>query len=420
MSFDARVFRILIASPSDVTDAREIAVRTIQGWNDLNSAERQIVLLPLRWETHSAPEYGLRPQEAINRQVVDHCDLLVGIFWTRIGSPTGAAESGTLEEIERVATQGKRVMLYFSRVERNPDEIEIDQLQKLREFKKKTFPKALVESYATKDEFRDKFARQIEIQLRTLVTEESVSSIGDLKAKPITDIQFGFAEPETGAYLGSECALAGTLIDVTELDRVPNHNDPPGIVVMGRNRSYYRELVSYKANWSFVRPLRFWLKNVGSVGARNVHVDLKITALQGELSVYSSLDFRLQPPREFYSFQSINAPIMASPPTVVPRRPDDIGMPAVERCGNYWSTYIELLALQPKREVTPPPWFVIGANDSGPITIDARIYADTLPEPLARALRINWKVERSVVKANDLLKDVIGPSGGPGEELPAT
>ncbi len=95
MTYSARVFRILIASPSDVTDERDIAVKTIQEWNDLNSAERQIVLLPLRWETHSAPEYGRRPQEVINRQVVDHSDLLVGIFWTRIGSPTGVADSGT-------------------------------------------------------------------------------------------------------------------------------------------------------------------------------------------------------------------------------------------------------------------------------------------------------------------------------------
>ncbi len=76
MSFPAHVFRVLIASPSDVTDEREIAVRTIQEWNDLNAAERQVVILPIRWETHSAPEYGKRPLEIINQQIVDHA-----IFW---------------------------------------------------------------------------------------------------------------------------------------------------------------------------------------------------------------------------------------------------------------------------------------------------------------------------------------------------
>jgi hypothetical protein len=116
MAYDSRVYRILIASPSDVEDERETIVRLIQEWNDLNSYTRHVTLLPLRWETHAAPNYGTRPQEVINRAIVDDCDLLVGVFWTRIGSPTGVADSGTLEEIERVGKAGKPIMLYFSNV----------------------------------------------------------------------------------------------------------------------------------------------------------------------------------------------------------------------------------------------------------------------------------------------------------------
>jgi Domain of unknown function (DUF4062) len=110
MTFQANVFRVLIASPSDVQAERELIVRVIQEWNDANAVERQVALLPVRWETHTTPELG-RPQEIINRQIVDSCDLLIGVFWTRIGSPTDEAESGTLEEIERVASQGKLVLL---------------------------------------------------------------------------------------------------------------------------------------------------------------------------------------------------------------------------------------------------------------------------------------------------------------------
>ncbi len=51
--------------------------------------------------------YGSRPQEVINSAIVDKCDLLVGIFWTRIGSPSGEADSGTIEEIELVAKAKK-------------------------------------------------------------------------------------------------------------------------------------------------------------------------------------------------------------------------------------------------------------------------------------------------------------------------
>jgi hypothetical protein len=116
MAYDGRVYRILIASPSDVDEERDTAVRVIQEWNDLYSYSRKVVLLPLRWETHTAPEYGTRPQEIINRAIVDECDLLVGIFWTRIGSPTGSADSGTLEEIERVATAGKPINIIECRM----------------------------------------------------------------------------------------------------------------------------------------------------------------------------------------------------------------------------------------------------------------------------------------------------------------
>ncbi|UQD71273.1 hypothetical protein JEY40_36380 [Bradyrhizobium japonicum] len=146
------------------------------------------------------------PQEVINRQVVDHCDLLVGIFWTRIGSPTGVAESGTIEEIERVAKQGKPVMLYFSQSKQNPDSIDLDQLRRLRDFKSKTFPNSLVENYTNQIDFRDKLWRQIEIQLRTLIAEENRSG-EEISSTPKTEIQFGFADVKTGKSVGSEISL---------------------------------------------------------------------------------------------------------------------------------------------------------------------------------------------------------------------
>jgi hypothetical protein len=178
MPFNSRAFRILIASPSDVEEEREIVVRVIQEWNDLYSYSRGVVLLPLRWETHSAPEYGTRPQEVINRTVVDQCDLLVGAFWTRIGSPTGVADSGTLEEIARVAKAGKPIMLYFSKVGMDPDRIDLVQLNKLKAFKAATYPNALTESYKSHIEFRDKFASNWSLKS---ATSKRLTPQGDLR-----------------------------------------------------------------------------------------------------------------------------------------------------------------------------------------------------------------------------------------------
>jgi nucleoside 2-deoxyribosyltransferase len=257
MSFPARVFQILIASPSDVTEEREIAVRAIQEWNDLNAAEQQLVLLPLRWETHSAPEYGKRPQEVINRQVVDYCDLLLGIFWTRVGSPTGVADSGTIEEIERVASKGKPVMLYFSQARQDPENIDVEQLLKLREFKKKTFPRALVESYSTTNEFKDKISRQIEIQLRSLVAgKESVEH--GFNIRPVTDIDLQFADPDTGTPIGNSQTLKTIYVKLDNFDKVPNYTRPVTLTAEGNQSEIWSRLLREKVNKDYYRQKLAW------------------------------------------------------------------------------------------------------------------------------------------------------------------
>jgi len=160
MPFDARVLQVLIASPGDVGDERQLLSEMIYEWNYVNARERRVVLLPLRWETHASPELGSSPQAIINRQVVDSCDMAVGIFWTRLGTPTDVAESGTAEEIARVGEAGKPVMLYFSRAKVDLDTVDLTEYARLKEFKQKTYPQGLVEHYESLVDFREKFTRQ--------------------------------------------------------------------------------------------------------------------------------------------------------------------------------------------------------------------------------------------------------------------
>src|SRR5713101_1313849 len=101
MPYQATVLPIMIASPGDVLEAREVAREAIHEWNYVNSYSANAVLMPVGWETHSSPELGERPQELINERLLKDCDLLVGVFWTRLGTPTGKSPSGTVEEIQR-------------------------------------------------------------------------------------------------------------------------------------------------------------------------------------------------------------------------------------------------------------------------------------------------------------------------------
>ena len=160
--YNARVFNVMIASPTDVASERSIVRKVIYGWNVVHSEEKSMVLLPVESESHSSPEMG-RPQEVLNRQLVDKCDLLVGIFGSRIGTDTGEYPSGTVEEIEKHSALGKPVMIYFSRGLGDPDTFDSDQYTKLKEWKKKNESRWLYESYDGDADFKETFYRQLQI-----------------------------------------------------------------------------------------------------------------------------------------------------------------------------------------------------------------------------------------------------------------
>lgn len=148
MSFGATVLRVLIASPGDTAAARQVVREVIDDWNSLNAEESGVILLPVAWERDATPQMGDRPQGIINRQLVDVSDILVGTFWTRLGTPTSEAESGTTEEIERFIGEGKPVLLYFSNQPVAPDSVEQEQLSRLRDFRQSLESRGLYDNYA--------------------------------------------------------------------------------------------------------------------------------------------------------------------------------------------------------------------------------------------------------------------------------
>lgn len=107
------LYRIFVASPGDCRKERMLLRDLIADWNAVYGFPRGLHLEPVLWETHAYPELTDRPQAVINRQLVDSCDALIGIFRGRLGSPSGIAQSGTVEEIDIFRGAGKPVLLYF-------------------------------------------------------------------------------------------------------------------------------------------------------------------------------------------------------------------------------------------------------------------------------------------------------------------
>src|ERR1700722_16227547 len=90
MTFKADIYRVFIASPSDLAEERQVATEAINEWNSQHAAAESIVLLPGKGETHATPRSDVRPQEAINDQIVHTSDILIGMFWTKFGTNTGS------------------------------------------------------------------------------------------------------------------------------------------------------------------------------------------------------------------------------------------------------------------------------------------------------------------------------------------
>ena len=77
---------------------------------------------------------GNRAQALINERVLAYSELMVGIFWSRLGTPTGGCPSGSVEEIQRHMSAGKPAMLYFSEA-RVPEDVDAEQLAALQQFR---------------------------------------------------------------------------------------------------------------------------------------------------------------------------------------------------------------------------------------------------------------------------------------------
>jgi hypothetical protein len=169
----ARIIRVMIASPGDTTEEREAIATAVSRWNETNGSDWGVHLQVVMWELHATPELGERPQEIINRELTDPSDVLVAVFRARIGSPTGGALSGTVEEIQEFQKAGKPVLPYFYAGDISRGEVDGQQLALLSEFKKAMYQEGLVGQYGNIHELREHLAYHLTSVVRRLMRVRS-------------------------------------------------------------------------------------------------------------------------------------------------------------------------------------------------------------------------------------------------------
>lgn len=104
-------------------------------WNAEFSEVHNIVFQPKMWEFDSVPDMQQPAQHSLNKQIIHGSDVLIALFWTRLGTPTEKAESGTLEELQIFMETGKPTALYFSLKNPNLSMINTTQLDAVRNYR---------------------------------------------------------------------------------------------------------------------------------------------------------------------------------------------------------------------------------------------------------------------------------------------
>ena len=155
------LFRVFVGAPSDVDEAHDVIRGQIEQWNRDHGPLAGARVELTNWRTHSHRAAGLRPQAILNKQVVDQCDIMVGIFNARFGSPTGVADSGTEEEIRRSIKRGKKVMVYFANLARPKRNKARGEFERIEKFKGKLGQNAIYHTYTDMPAFEEAFRQHL-------------------------------------------------------------------------------------------------------------------------------------------------------------------------------------------------------------------------------------------------------------------
>lgn len=184
MPFEVRVLTVLIASPGDVSSARDAIERELHEWNGTHSMAKRLTLQPRRWEIDGVPVLGRGDaQSVLNQQLVDEADIVIAVFHTRLGSPTPRAASGTAEEIERASAAGKQVHVWFSE-ESLPHSLDVAQFAALTSFRKVLQARHYVGSYASAEDLQAKVRRAVNYDVAHIEGERGVPNTKAAELRP--------------------------------------------------------------------------------------------------------------------------------------------------------------------------------------------------------------------------------------------
>ncbi len=159
----ANGFRIFLASPGGLDEYRRAARDQFEQIRLKIASPRGIEFDPIGWED-IPPSFG-RPQSVINPKL-DECNVLIGILGKQLGTPTGEAASGFVEEYERMVGRVEehgdvQICIYMLRL--TPEDLADpgDRLKAVLAFRERLFKEALVKEFRNVYDFAGQLYRDL-------------------------------------------------------------------------------------------------------------------------------------------------------------------------------------------------------------------------------------------------------------------
>jgi hypothetical protein len=160
MVISVKIVRVFVGSPSELSEERVRLDEVVREVNLLAGVTLGLRLELVKWERDTYPGIGAEPQNVIDEQIGDTYDIFMGMLWTKFGTPTHDADSGTEHEFQRAYLRHKKdpdklkIMFYFKDGQISPSQLNAEQLLKVEQFKKKLGESGLLYwTYKTTDEF---------------------------------------------------------------------------------------------------------------------------------------------------------------------------------------------------------------------------------------------------------------------------
>ena len=270
MARSTTTYDIVLSCPTDVEKEKEVIKKVIDDFNRTVGNNLSINLNLKNWSTDSFAQSREPAQNLLNKQFIDDADMIICIFWGRMGTPTERYESGTAEEMLEAIEKGKQVFLYFSNAPVEINAVDAEQLSSVREFKKKIqeMQIAYYKTYNDLEEFKSVittdlnlyFIQMNESSKRSLIDQKNQKSnivVSGVKNKKIIDSQvFENISLRIDEFLTSRLSVIKELLQQVNEIELSTHEEKKVITSLGEVRINIFETAPYEYPEEYIEVIR--------------------------------------------------------------------------------------------------------------------------------------------------------------------